>query len=36
MSQQSKPARKALWFIGLYLGGVILVASLSYALRALV
>ena len=29
-------AHKALWFVGLYVGGVIVVASLSYALRALV
>gem|GEM_PF-5710833 len=30
-----KPAHKTLWFIGLYIGGVIAVASISYALRAL-
>ncbi len=27
---------RTLWFVGLYLGGVIVVGTLSYALRAMV
>lgn len=28
--------QRTLWFLGLYLGGVVVVSTLSYALRALV
>ena len=35
-SSSHSSKQRALWFIGLYVGGVIVVASLSYALRVLV
>jgi len=33
---RSGAGQKTLWFIALYVGGVIAIVSLSYALRALV